>query len=84
MAAGNVKVLLIISDLKPLCARWIVEMYDYLKQQKGAILNGFDKTGIKEAVKLANKVFERIENPLQKNERCRFFSCSFFLTEENH
>ena len=81
MAAGNVKVLLIISDLKPFYARWIVETYDYLKRQKGAILNGFDKTGIKEAVKPANKVFE---NPLQKNERSRFFSCSFFLTEENH
>ena len=51
-----------MSDLKPLHARWIVDMYTYLKQQKGSILNGFDKAGITEAVKSANEVFARIEN----------------------
>ena len=50
-------------DLKPLHARWVVDMYTYLKQQKESILNGFDKTGITKAVKLANEVFPRIENP---------------------
>ena len=52
-----------IADLKPLHARWIVDMYTYLKQQKESILNGFDKAGITEAVKSANEVFSRIENP---------------------
>ena len=52
-----------MSDLKPLHARWIVDMYTYLKQPKESILNGFDKGGITEAVKPANEVFARIENP---------------------
>ena len=49
-------------DLKPLYARWIVDMYTYLKQQKELILNGFDKAGITEAVKSANEIFARIKN----------------------
>ena len=55
-----------MSDLKPLHACWIVDMYTYLKQlkqQKESILNGFDKAGITEAVKSANEVFAIIENP---------------------
>ena len=52
-----------MSDLKPLHARWIVDMYTYLKQQRESILNGFDKAGITEAFKSANEVFARNENP---------------------
>ena len=52
-----------MSDLKPLHARWIVDMYTYLKQQRESILNGFDKPGITEAFKSTNEVFARIENP---------------------
>ena len=60
-------------------------MYDYLKQQMESILNGFDKAGITEAVKSANKVFARIGNPFtEKRELQIFFSCNFFLIEENH
>ena len=44
-------------------------MFDYLKQQNESIVNGFDKAGITEAVKSANEVFSRIENPFtQKRE----------------
>ena len=53
-------------DLEPLHAHWIVDMYTYLKQQKRSILNVFDKTGITEAVKSANEVFTRIENPFSE------------------
>ena len=35
-------------------------MHDYLKQQKGSILNWFDKAGITEAINSANKVFAKI------------------------
>ena len=31
---GDVKVSLKLSNLKPLHAKWVVEMYEYLKQQK--------------------------------------------------
>ena len=51
------------SDLKPLHTRWLVDMYTYLKQQKESILNGFNKAGITKAVKSANEVFPKIENP---------------------
>ena len=63
VAPGDVKVSMKLSDLKPLHARWIVEMFDYLKQQNESIVNGFDKAGITEAVKSANEVISRIENP---------------------
>ena len=53
VAPGDVKVSMKLSDLKPLHARWIVEMFDYLKQQNESIVNGFDKAGITEAVKSA-------------------------------
>ena len=60
VAPGNVRVLLKNSDLKPLHVRFVT--YEYLKQQKGSILNKFDKAGITEAVKSANEVFMRSEN----------------------
>ena len=62
LAPGYMKGSVEMSDLKPLHARWIVDMCTYLKQQKESILNGFDKARITEAVKSANEVFARIEN----------------------
>ena len=62
VAPGDAKVSMKLSDLKPLHARCIVEMFDYLKQQNESIVNGFGKAGITEAVKSANKVFSRIKN----------------------
>ena len=43
VAPGNAEVSLKMSDLKPLHSCWIVEMCDYLKQQKRSIQNRFDK-----------------------------------------
>ena len=62
-APGNGKVSLRMSDLQPLHERWIADMYDYLKQQKRLMLNGFYKAGITGTVNSANKVVARIENP---------------------
>ena len=59
-APGEVKISMKLSDLKPLHARWIVDIFVYLKQQNESIVNGFDKAGITEAVKSANEVFSRI------------------------
>ena len=65
-----------MSYLKPLHARWIVDMYTYLKQQKESILNGLENAGITEAFKSANELFARIETLLLRNEQmkcgCRF------------
>ena len=63
VAPVDVKVSKKMSNLKLLHARCVVDMYTYLKQQKESILNGFDKAGITEAVKSANEVFARFENP---------------------
>ena len=65
-APGHVKVLLKLSDLKPLHAKWIVEMYGYLKQQKESVVKGFEKAGILEAVKMAQEVYARCENPFDE------------------
>ena len=43
---------------------WTIEIYDYLKKQKGSTLYGYDKAGVTEAVKSANKVLARNENPI--------------------
>ena len=61
-APRDVKGSLKLSDLKPLHAKWIVEMHGYLKQQK----ESFEKAGILEAVKMAQEVYARYENPFDE------------------
>ena len=72
VAPGDVKVSMKMSDLKPLQAHWIVDMYTHLKQQKKSIQNGFDKVCVTESVKSANEVFARIEKSFSlKNEQMK-------------
>ena len=54
-----------LSDLKPLHASWIVDLYEHLKKETGMIIKGFDSTGITEAVNNAQSVSEKIENPFE-------------------
>ena len=65
-ALGDVKVSLKLSDLKPLHAKWIVDMYGYLKLQNESIVKGFEKAGILEAVEMAQEVYTRNENPFDE------------------
>ena len=65
-AAADVKVSLKLSDLKPLHAQWIVDMYNYLKNEKESVVKGFEKAGILEAVESAQKVYSRCENPFDE------------------
>ena len=65
-APADVKVSLKLSGLKPLHAKWIVEMYDFLKQEKSSIIKGFEKAGILEAVESAKAVYTRCENPFDE------------------
>ena len=60
---GDVEVSLKLSDLTLLHAKRVVEMYEYLKQQKESVIKGFEKAGIMEAVKSAQDVYTRRENP---------------------
>ena len=58
-----VTVSLNLSEIKPLHAKWIYEMYEYLQGRSNLLLNGFESEWITEAVEKSNEVFERIENP---------------------
>ena len=70
-APADVEVSLNLSEIKPLHAKWIYEMYEYLRGRSDLVLNGFESAGITEVVEKSNEVFERIENPFlaSRNER---------------
>ena len=61
----EVKITSKLSDLKPLHASWIVDLYKHLKKETGMIIKGFDSAGITEAVNNAQSVYEKIENPFR-------------------
>ena len=85
VATGKVKVLLKMSVFKSFYSRWIVEIHDYLKQQKGLILIGFNETGRNRGCQVRKQSFHEDWKPLyRKTSIVDFFPCSFFLTEENH
>ena len=63
-APADVEVSLNLSEIKPLHAKWIYEMYKDLREHSDLVLNGFESAGITEMVEKSNKVFERIENSL--------------------
>ena len=69
-APADVEVSLNLSEIKLLHAKWIYEMCEYLRGRSDLVLNGFE-SGITEAVKKSNEVFERIENPFlaSKNDK---------------
>ena len=62
-APADVEVSLNLSEIKPLPAKWIYEMHEYLRGRSGLVLNGFESAGITEAVEKSSEVFERIDNP---------------------
>ena len=72
-APGDVKVSLKLSDLKPLHAKWIVEMYGYLKQQKESVVKGFEKAGILEAARWHKKCMPNVKILLTKNDKKSLF-----------
>ena len=59
---ADVKISSKLSDLKPLHASWIIELYHHLSNEAEMIINGFDSAGITEAVNDANSVLEIVEN----------------------
>ena len=66
---GDVKVSLKLNDLKPLRAKWVTEMYEYLKEQKESVVKGFEETGIMETVKSTQDIYTRCENPFDDRRR---------------
>ena len=61
-APPDLEVSLNLSEIRPLHAKWIYEMYEYLRGRSDLFLNGFESAGITEVVEKSNEVFERIEN----------------------
>ena len=69
IAPGDVKVLLKLSNLKPLHATSIVDTYNDLRKQSDSITKCFDAAGENEAIKFANDVFTRVENPFEEHRQ---------------
>ena len=57
-APADVEVSLNLSEIKRLHAKWIYEMYEYLRGRSDLVLNGFESAGITEAVEKPNEVLE--------------------------
>ena len=51
---------------KSLHAKWIEQLYVYLKSQSDIIINGFQHTGIMEAIENAEKFASNEENPFRE------------------
>ena len=58
----DVKVSLNPSVIKPLHAKWIVDLHHYLKVEKAIILSGFRAAGISKAIENAKSITEKVEN----------------------
>ena len=61
----DIKVSSKLSDLKPLHASWIVDLYKHMQGEDELILKGFKEAVIYEAINDAQEVFERVENPFR-------------------
>ena len=48
----DVKVNTTLSVMKPIHARWIIGLYDHLRNSQEVIIKGFETAGISEAIRL--------------------------------
>ena len=54
-----------LSDLKPLHASWIVDLYKYMQGEDEPILKGFKEAGIWKAINDPQEILEIVENPFR-------------------
>ena len=67
----DIKVSSKFSDLKPLHASWIVDLYKHIQGEDELILKGFKEAGIYEAINEAQEIFERSGKSVQSlKTRC--------------
>ena len=64
-AAANFNVFLKLSVIKPLHAKWIVDLHYTLKDDKIMTINGFRSAGITKAIENAKDMVEKLENPFK-------------------
>ena len=62
----DVKVSLKLSVIKPLHVKWIVNLYNTLKDDGEIAINGLRRAEIAEALENAKNMVEKVENPLKK------------------
>ena len=55
-----------LSVIKPIHAKWIVYLYNTLKDDKEMEINGFRIAGTTEAIENAKDMVEKIENPFKE------------------
>ena len=63
VAAHDVKVDVKLSIMKPLHAKWIIEMYHHPQRSKQIVISGFRKAHVTEAVSEADQLAQLCENP---------------------
>ena len=56
------KISLKLRNLKLLHAKWVAEIYQYLKQQKKSIIKRFEKSRLLRNLKCANEIYMKCEN----------------------
>ena len=59
----------ILKKMPSVHAKWVVEIYEYLKEQIESVIKGFEKTGKMEVVKSAQGIYARCENPFDDIRR---------------
>ena len=57
---SKVKVSAKPSDIKPLHAQWIVDLYNYIRKEKGTIINEFKSAGVTEAIQSAQEIVKSV------------------------
>ena len=58
------------SVIKPPHAKWTVDLYNFLKEEKEKIMNGFRAARITEAINDAKNVKEKLEKPFVEDWSC--------------
>ena len=64
--AHDIKINVKLSIVKPLHAKWIIEMYNHLRNSKEIIINGFRKAHITQSVSESVRLVNLCENPFQE------------------
>ena len=65
---GHVKVDVKLTTVKPLHARWIIDLYHYMESSKAIILSGFKKACNTHAGDEAQSLIQVCENPFEEIE----------------
>ena len=66
---AGIKITSELSNLKPLHALWIVDLYKHLSDNQEIIVNGFDSVWISEAETKASAILDKVDNSLREAQK---------------